>query len=63
MVVKIFGFLVYLLLGLLLVNSSFSFIGFLDFPSFRSWLMLIGGVFLIAGGINYLRANRAVQQV
>ena len=53
------GFLVYLIFGLYLLNSSFSFITMPAFiQSIESWLILISGVLVIIGGINYLRASK-----
>ena len=53
------GFFVYLIFGLYLLNSSF---GFITMPAFiqsiESWLILISGVLVIIGGINYLRASK-----
>jgi len=53
------GFFVYLIFGLYLLNSSFSFITMPAFiQSIESWLILISGVLVIIGGINYLRTSR-----
>jgi len=53
------GFLVYLIFGLYLINSSFNFITMPAFiQSIESWLILISGVLVIIGGINYLRASK-----
>jgi len=53
------GFFVYLIFGLYLINSSFNFI---TMPAFiqpiESWLILISGVLVIIGGLNYLRASK-----
>jgi predicted membrane channel-forming protein YqfA (hemolysin III family) len=53
------GFFVYLIFGLYLLNSSFNFITMPAFiQSIENWLVLISGVLVIIGGINYLRASR-----
>ena len=53
------GFFVYLIFGLYLLNSSFSFITMPAFiQSIESWLILISGALVIIGGINYLRASK-----
>jgi predicted membrane channel-forming protein YqfA (hemolysin III family) len=53
------GFFVYLIFGLYLINSSFNFITMPAFiQSIESWLILISGVLVIIGGINYLRTSR-----
>jgi len=53
------GFFVYLIFGLYLLNSSFSFITMPAFiQSIESWLILISGVLVIIGGINYLRTSK-----
>jgi predicted membrane channel-forming protein YqfA (hemolysin III family) len=53
------GFFVYLIFGLYLLNSSFSFITMPAFiQSIESWLILISGVLVIIGGFNYLRASK-----
>jgi len=52
-------FLLYLVLGIYFLNVAF---GFITLPEFVSkidkWIISIGGIFLIIGGINYLRARR-----
>jgi len=53
------GFLVYLLFGLYLINTSFNFITMPAFiQSIEGWLILISGALVIIGGINYLRTSR-----
>jgi len=53
------GFIVYIIFGLYLLNFSFSFITMPAFiQSMESWLILISGVLVIIGGINYLRTSR-----
>ena len=60
--VKFIGFLVYVVFGLYFVNSGF---GFITFPEFVSgldkWIILIGGVLIIIGGFNYLRAGKKLK--
>jgi len=54
------GFFVYLIFGLYLINSSFNFLTMPAFiQSIDKWLILISGVLVIIGGINYLRASKS----
>jgi len=56
----ILGFVVYLLFGFYLINSSFNLISMPDFiQSNDKWLILIAGILVLFGGINYLRAGRS----
>jgi len=56
----VIGFIVHLLFGLYLINSSFNFISMPDFiQSVDKWIVLIAGVLVIMGGLSYLRANRS----
>jgi len=55
---KLVGFIVYLIFALYFVNSSLNLIelpGF--FENIHKWIVLIGGILILVGGINYLRAN------
>ena len=53
------GFLVYLILGLYFINSAFNFITLPEFVSnVDKWIMFFGGILIIVGGINYLRASK-----
>jgi len=55
----VLGFIVYLLFGLYLINSSFNFISIPNFiQSVDKWIIFIAGVLIITGGINYLRKGR-----
>jgi len=53
------GFLVYLVFGLYFLNYS---LGFVVLPEFMSkidkWIILIGGILIIVGAINYLRLSK-----
>jgi len=53
------GFLVYLVFGLYFLNYS---LGFVVFPEFMfkidKWIILIGGILIIVGAINYLRLSK-----
>jgi len=53
------GFLVYLIFGLYFLNYS---LGFVVLPEFISkidkWIILIGGILIIIGAINYLRLSK-----
>ena len=60
--VKLIGFLVYLIFGLYFVNSALGFIAlpvFLD--SIDKWILLVGGILIIIGGINSLRAGKKLK--
>ena len=52
------GFIIYLIIGLLLINFSLNIFEIIFLNSIEKWVILIGGVLVIAGGINYLRASR-----
>lgn len=60
--VKLIIFLVYIMLGLYFVNSAF---GVVTLPRFvdiiDKWILLIGGILILLGGINYLRAGKKSQ--
>lgn len=52
-------FLLYLIFGAYFINSAFSFITIPNFVlNFDKWIILLGGVMIIIGGINYLRAGK-----
>ena len=57
--VGIIGFVVYLIIGIYLLNVPF---GIIPMPGFiqgvNEWIVFVGGVLVIIGGINYLRAGR-----
>jgi len=54
--IKIIGFILYLFFGIYLINLSFGFISLPKFISgFENWIILISGILVILGGINYLR--------
>lgn len=57
----IIGFLVYLIFGIYFINSS---LGFITLPEFISkienWIVLVGGILILIGGINYIRAGKKV---
>jgi len=52
-------FILYVILGLYLINIG---INFIDVPQFllsiEKWVLFVGGILLIFGGINFLRVNR-----
>jgi predicted membrane channel-forming protein YqfA (hemolysin III family) len=51
-------FIVYLLFGLYLINSSFSLISMPDFiQSIDNWIIFVTGVLVIIGGMKYLRRS------
>jgi len=54
-------FILYLILGLYLINFGFNFIKIPTFiTSIDKWIICIGGIFLILGGINFLRLKKYV---
>ncbi|MEX0920487.1 MAG: hypothetical protein WDZ69_02805 [Candidatus Pacearchaeota archaeon] len=53
------GSVLYLLFGLYLINASFVFVPMPNFiESIDSWIVLIAGILVILGGVNYFRANK-----
>jgi|TARA_B100001079_G_C16245907_1_gene441104 hypothetical protein len=55
----IFWFIVYLVFGIYFINSSFNFIKIPEVISnFNQWIILLGGVLILLGGINHFRAIR-----
>ena len=57
--VGVVGFVVYLIIGLYLLNVPFDLIpmpGFIQ--GINEWIVFVGGVLVIIGGINYLRTGR-----
>ena len=51
--------LVYLVFGVYFINSAFSFITLPEFVNIiDKWLILIGGLLILFGGINFWRARR-----
>ena len=58
----VIGFLVYAIFGLYFINSAFNFITLPGFiTSINQWITLVGGVLIIIGGINYIRAGKKKQ--
>jgi cytochrome c biogenesis protein CcdA len=57
--VSILGFVLYLIFGIYLLNVPFNFIFLPEFISnINDWIIFVGGILIIVGGINYLRANK-----
>ena len=55
----IFWFIIYLVFGIYFINSSFNFIKMPEVISnFDSWIILLGGVLILLGGVNHFRAIR-----
>ncbi|MBT96798.1 hypothetical protein CMI49_01730 [Candidatus Pacearchaeota archaeon] len=55
----ILWFIVYLVFGIYFINSSFNFIKIPEVISnFNQWIILLGGVLILLGGINHFRAIR-----
>lgn len=53
------GFFVYLVFGAYLLNFPFEFVQIPEMISkFDSWIFFIGGILLVFGGINFLRASK-----
>ena len=59
---KIIGMIVYFIFGLYFINHTFTFV---EFPEFilkiDKWLILIGGILIIMGGINYVRTGKKLK--
>ena len=52
-------FLLYLVFGLYFIMSAFNFITLPDIIlQFDKWIILVGGVLILIGGINYFRARK-----
>lgn len=51
-------FFVYLVFGIYFINIPFNLIPML--PNFGEWVIFVGGVLIIFGGIKYLRVTRFV---
>jgi len=55
---EILIFLLYLVLGLYFLNFP---IGYIEIPeyitTFNNWIIFAGGIFIIFGGINFLRVS------
>jgi hypothetical protein len=57
--VRIIGFVLYLIIGIYLLNVPFEIIPLPVFiESINQWIIFGAGILVISGGINYLRANR-----
>ncbi|MGY4884623.1 MAG: hypothetical protein ACP5NZ_03535 [Nanobdellota archaeon] len=55
----LFFFILYLLLGVYFLNSGLNFINMPDFlTNIDRWIVFVGGIFLVFGAINFLRARR-----
>ncbi len=56
---SIIGFIIYLVVGLYLLNYPFNFITMPSFiVSIEKWILFIGGILVIIGGIKYLFSPR-----
>jgi len=51
-------FFVYLIFGIYFINAPFNFIPML--PKLGEWVIFVGGLLLIFGGIKYLRVTKFV---
>jgi len=57
-----FIFLLYLIFGLYFINSTFSFIALPEFIlNFDKWIIFAGGILIIFGAFNYLRAGKKIR--
>ncbi|MBU0894087.1 MAG: hypothetical protein KKF48_04315 [Nanoarchaeota archaeon] len=56
---KMIIFVVYLFFGIYFINYPFEIVKIPAFIStMESWLLFIGGILIIIGGINFFRASR-----
>jgi len=57
--IGVFGFAIHLIIGIYLLNVL---IDFIPVPEvifdYNSWIIFVGGVFVIMGGINYFRVKK-----
>ena len=52
-------FSVYMLFGVYFINFAFDFITLPEFvTNFNKWIILVGGLLILFGGVNFLRASR-----
>ena len=59
---NIFIFLLYLVFGLYFINSTFSFITVPEFVlNIDKWIIFVGGILIIFGAFNYLRAGKKLR--
>ena len=57
--VALIAFLLYIIVGLYLINMSFNFFVVPNiFVLVEKWILFLAGILTIAGGINYLRSNK-----
>lgn len=56
---KVVWFIIYLIFALYFVNSGLSLVTMpAAIQSIHNWIVLIGGVLILIGGINHYRASR-----
>ncbi len=56
--IGVIGFLLYLVVGLYFINFPFNYIEIPEYiTQFNNWIIFVGGILVIIGGINYLRAG------
>jgi hypothetical protein len=56
---KLVVFLLYSIFGLYFINSGLGFIILPEFVlNFDKWIILIGGILVLIGAVNYLRAGK-----
>ena len=59
---NIFVFLIYFVFGFYFINSTFNFVIFPEFIlNVDKWLILIGGILIVFGGINYLISGKKIK--
>jgi len=57
--VKIIGVVVYFIFGLYFINYAFNFVVFPEFiANLDKWIILVGGILIFIGGVNYLRVGK-----
>ena len=56
---NMFIFFLFLIFGLYFINSTFSVIAIPEFIlDYDNWIILSGGILIILGGLNYLKAGK-----
>ena len=60
--VKILLFLIYILFGLYFINFGIEFYTIPEVISeFNKWIIFVGGILILLGGVNYLRSSKKHQ--
>lgn len=54
----------YLIFGLYFINLTFSFVSIPEvITNFEKWIILVGGILILIGGINHFRANKKIKEM